>query len=366
MDQPIYNTTYVQHNAFNSSHLAMNTTFFNITGMARPTTVPQLTLAMVVLAYIALVIAFLASLINISIIIVYIRRPVLLKPFNVHFFILLIDDLICGILLGSLHLQKNLLPNTIDFTTRAACSYSKYTQWTAASWMLIQHAVICVDRWLALLMPNWYRTKTVRFSVCMALSGIGFQLTLYLPLFWIDYFIVRPKGIDCRITLALPYYQVFVRFATMYIPQLIIFLSYPVFLYILWHRHSQRQRSQINPVGQSQASTGRPSTNRLPSRTTKKQSRNELRLVLWFVCLQLLCWVPVTIATLLIVSAAGRRLPFMVEIFSMTELLPGLLLLADPVVYLVFLKDVRREVAAQVGLAYRAVQAVVSSYVHTG
>ncbi|OQV12440.1 hypothetical protein BV898_13316 [Hypsibius exemplaris] len=146
----------------------------------------------------------------------------------------------------------------------------------------------------------------------------------------------------------------------MYVPQLIVLVSSPVFLSIFWHRRqTRRQHLQIDPVRPSlQVSTGRQSTNNVIKRTrARKQSRNELRLVLWVVCLQLLCWLPVTMVAIWL---AGRRLPYMGNIYEITELFPGLLLLADPVVYLVFLKDVRKEVAAQVGLAFRAVQSVAS------
>ncbi|OQV12415.1 hypothetical protein BV898_13291 [Hypsibius exemplaris] len=332
-------------------------------------------LTLTVLAYISLVVQVAAFLINASIILVYIRRPGLLKPFNVHFFILLIEDVFCGILLGSLQLQKHLLPGAIDFTTRAACSYSKYTQWTAASWMLLQHVVICLDRWLALLRPNWYRTKTIKFGVLAAVFAVTFQMTLYLPLFLTDYYIVKPAGMDCRITWALPNYQVFVRVVTMYIPQLIIFLSYPLFLFTLWFRHGRVQRPRIGPVGQSgEASTGRPtgqasvsrySVSTIAATKSKKQASNQLRMVLWFVCLQIVCWLPVTVTTALLISALEYRSPLAVDVFQITEFLPVILLLADPVVFLVFLKDVRREVTAQLGLAIRAVQSV-ASHVATG
>ncbi|OWA55309.1 hypothetical protein BV898_19692 [Hypsibius exemplaris] len=51
------------------------------------------------------------------------------------------------------------------------CDFFKYASWTLPSLLIILHSVICLDRWLALLRPLWYRTKTIKFGLCATFVG---------------------------------------------------------------------------------------------------------------------------------------------------------------------------------------------------
>ncbi|OQV24789.1 hypothetical protein BV898_01379 [Hypsibius exemplaris] len=353
------------HSWNNTSNVATSK-LANTTGNATLPIRPPIPLFRVIAAYGCWVLVAAALLLDLLIVVASLRRPSLRKPFNVHFLILFVEDIVCALLIEPLVMMFNLFPTALDFTSRASCAYSKYAQWTVGSWMLLQHVVICFDRWAALLWPNWYRTRTVTWSVGAALLSITFQQLLYLPLFWTDFLIERPAGTECRYTISNGRYLAFVRLVTMWVPQGILFISYPVLMALIWWRRRKRRIAQeqsraahVIAVAVPHNHKGRhseaaPSTGehaRLAAaatvRTAKKQSHGQWQLVLWFVCLQLLCWMPTAVFAFIITSLGNRVTANLLEMHEVWSLLSGLLFLADPLIYLLFQKEVRVAVAAQ-------------------
>ncbi|OQV12901.1 hypothetical protein BV898_12823 [Hypsibius exemplaris] len=313
--------------------------------------------------YIALIVIILAVFLDLCIIMAYVRRPRLLTAFNVHILLLTVQELLCAVLANPIVIQQNLSRN-VYMTNPAHCSYQKYIEWTFGSLMLLQHDVICLDRWLALLRPSWYRTKTARFGVTATLCAFVYQQTWYLPLFVAEMMREIVPDSICRTTVALPAYQLVVRIATHFLPELFVFLSYPMLLWRVWklrktrfHRlKTVRRGSRIE--GQQRSSTGsgsaearnlaviyaRTASIDLPLQLmSSRRTHDELQLTLWLLILQIVFWMPPTVATVLrsINSALDQ------DLFNLALLLPCALLLIDPLVYLIFLKNVRNEIFGQ-------------------
>ncbi|OWA55707.1 hypothetical protein BV898_20095, partial [Hypsibius exemplaris] len=85
------------------------------------------------------------------------------------------------------------------------CDFFKYASWTLPSLLIILHSVICLDRWLALLRPLWYRTKTIKFGLCATFVGFLYhQLWLVTcPVFSIlEPSPPPPLAADLRVALA--------------------------------------------------------------------------------------------------------------------------------------------------------------------
>ena len=182
------------------------------------------------ITYISLIVIVVAIFLDLCIVFAFLQKPRLLTPFNVHILSLTIQELLCAILVNPLIIQQNLFRD-LYMTNPAHCAFQKYIEWTFGSLMLLQHDIICLDRWLALLRPTWYRTKTARFGVAATFCAVAYQQTWYLPLFVWDTRTVRPVGTICRVTTALPGYQLAVRVATHFLPELLVFVSYPLLLY---------------------------------------------------------------------------------------------------------------------------------------
>lgn len=137
-----------------------------------------------------------AVIIDIFFITVFIRRPRLVTPFSIHILNLTILELLFILLLQPLDLLHN-LDDSVYSRNLANCAYMKYVQWSS-SLVHLQYAVICLDRWLAILAPLWYRTKTPLFGVQATLCAVVYQQAWYLPLFIADTVHARPPGSYCR------------------------------------------------------------------------------------------------------------------------------------------------------------------------
>ena len=128
---------------------------------------------------------FAGIFLGIVILLTFIRRPRLITPFTIYVLNLTAINLITAatydvmMLLRVLHRER--FRGNVAF-----CGAYKYMQWTTLGACSLQHFIICVDRWLALLRPNWYRTKTVWFGVRATLAAFVYQQLWYLPMFALD------------------------------------------------------------------------------------------------------------------------------------------------------------------------------------
>ena len=111
-------------------------------------------------------------------------------------------------------------------------------------------------------------------------------------------------------------------------------LSYPFLLYMVW----RRARSPVVPALEP---TNHHNQNRTRDRPGKIQQRHQMGLALWLLSVQILLWTPSNVTSMLI--GLHSQLYYLYDVPTFAVVLSGVLLLADPIIYLVFLKDLRQE-----------------------
>ena len=115
-----------------------------------------------------------AILIDIEILLTFVRRPRLITPFSIYVVNVIVINLVTATVYDPIMLQRNL--NREWFRGNPSiCGTYKYLQWTTISLSALQHCIICGDRWLAVLRPAWYRRKTVSFGVKAVLVALIYQ-----------------------------------------------------------------------------------------------------------------------------------------------------------------------------------------------
>ncbi|OWA52089.1 hypothetical protein BV898_16552 [Hypsibius exemplaris] len=148
-----------------------------------------------------------ACLIYLEIVIAFVRNRNLITPFSIHIVSMVAINLITTAVYDPIMLTRN-LSREMFRGNYSLCGLYKYLQWTTMSLSALQHGIICVDRWLAIVLPNWYRTKTIRFGVFSTVTVVVYQQLWYLPLFLTDVLLPRIGPDDlCDYTKALLGYQ---------------------------------------------------------------------------------------------------------------------------------------------------------------
>ena len=132
------------------------------------------------------------------------------------------------------------------------------------SMLAMQNAIICVDRWLAVLYPIWYRTKKKRYSVYATLTALLYHNLFYLPL-WIKDMTVEISPHDyCDFTRAFPIYQQVVRVLTIFLPQAFLFVSYPILLIKVDRLKRRRVAGNQEPIPAAGSAHTRPNRDAFP------------------------------------------------------------------------------------------------------
>ena len=128
----------------------------------------------------------------------------------------------------------------------------------------MQNAIICVDRWLAVLHPIWYRTKKKRYSVYATLTALLYHNLFYLPL-WIKDMTVEISPHDyCDFTRAFPNYQQVVRVLTIFLPEAFLFVSYPILLIKVDRLKRRRVAGNQAPTPAAGSADTRPNRDAFP------------------------------------------------------------------------------------------------------
>ena len=277
-----------------------------------------------VTTYIMICIVVTAVLLDLAILITFARHSHrLITPFTVHVVNMTVINLLVGALSEPLMYYRNLDREAFRGNV-PLCSAFKYLQWSARSWSSLEHCIICGDRWLALLHPIWYRSKTVSFGMKATLLAVLYQQTWYLPLFISDVLHVT-DGDLCDFTAALMSYQHVTRATTFLLPQALLFLSYPFLV------HKIRQRTR----------TMHATTPAMEIVARQTRTSNELRLALWLLGLQIVFCMPYDVVSIL--SNVRSGLPYFLDIQVMFSMTVMVMLVIDPVVYLIFVDNLRQE-----------------------
>ncbi|OQV25658.1 hypothetical protein BV898_00593 [Hypsibius exemplaris] len=280
-----------------------------------------------VTTYTGCVILFLATLFNILILVTFLRRPRrLIKPFTIHVVNNSCLEILTGALFCPMFLYRNF--DREIYRQNGYCAAYKYLNWTMPAMLLLQHGIIITDRWLAILKPMWYREKkTVGFGVKSTIGVFVYLQVWFLPLFVADTISPKIPGQYCDDTAAWPRYQLVVRLMSSVVPVVLMDFSYPFLVFMVW----KRKTAQIH-TGAASGRGGR----------TARSATHHMGLALWLLMVQILLWTPVNVTSMLI--GMRSRLTYLYDVHTFAVVLSGVLLMVDPIIYLAFLKDLRKEV----------------------
>lgn len=171
------------------------------------------------------------------------HRRRLITPFTVQFLNFVLLQLLLMLYDGPLNVMSHLDRDAL--LDPVFCGFFKFGAWTFPSLALLQQMAIGMDRWSALLVPVWYRTKTIRYGVRVTVVLVVFYFALYLPLFIADTMAGVAAGQRCDLHHTLGYYQVVVRVATYYIPLCFTYVSYPLLLLALRNRRTSQIQDAV-------------------------------------------------------------------------------------------------------------------------
>ncbi|GAU94534.1 hypothetical protein RvY_06290 [Ramazzottius varieornatus] len=296
----------------------------------------------------AIVTVLLATCFNIFILTTFAKFPKLLTPFTIHTVNLIIIDILGSLIYAPIHGLRSI--NRDLFRVTPLCSAHNYLHWVFPALALSQHAIICLDRWLALVAPVYYRQrKTVTSGIVATLCAVVYINAWLLPVFIADYYHEKPPGEYCDNMRTWPLYRTVVRITTAFIPQGIMYFSYPVLTWLISKRRSKVATLQPTNVMTAVERTvveqpeiqERKST--LARATSPTQWKKGTRLVLWLIVAQFVLWAPTNITSLM--TGNGVQLMYLNDLNSISHCLGGLLMIADVIITLKFLPNLRKAVA---------------------
>ncbi|OQV24188.1 hypothetical protein BV898_02135 [Hypsibius exemplaris] len=314
-------------------------------------------------SYAGVGITSLACILNIAILIVFWRGPRrLINSFSIHVINMTVINLLYAAINDPIALT-NLLRREAYYGDKYFCGVYNFFQWTTQIMAGNQQLIICIDRWLALAVPTWYRTKTVAFGLWATMVSLIYTLAWYLPLFVTDAIYttesvrVYPMR-HCTYTKTLLAYQLVARFALMYIPRALVAALTPVLLYKVWKR---RRMVSVRTIDTTSSSDGpfkagpgvvrlAPLAGRRPQRPhqsvsePERQFQSELGLVLWLVGMQIICWISTTVPAVLLQLYSGVVIQEYLDSYNFALVLNMLLLIAEPIAYVLLLKDLNLEI----------------------
>jgi 7 transmembrane receptor (rhodopsin family) len=182
---------------------------------------------------------FIAIVLDVCLLVTFFNHRNLINPFTIHIINIIIIEVSFLCLAGPFVILRYMRRDL--FHCHIYCNIYKYLGWTIAAMQLLQHCIICGDRWLALLAPVWYRQdKTIKMGIAATFCMLLYQQVWFLPMFTAD--AQHPMqfmgGAYCDHYLALPRYWLFVQIVTYFIPYLFLYVSYPALIFLTSKRRT--------------------------------------------------------------------------------------------------------------------------------
>ncbi|OWA54798.1 hypothetical protein BV898_19192 [Hypsibius exemplaris] len=309
-----------------------------------------------------------------AVLITFFKRPTLITHFTVNLISLSVINLVHSVVYWPQAISR---PITLGvwLNSPLTCAVFQYFIWIMPIMTVMQDLVICGDRWVAFVAPVWYhRRRSVKCTLCGTLVVTLWLHGWYMPLNVLNYLTPMPLRQGCDGT-AYPGYRAVVLTMVCYLPQALIYGSYPVLLTLLWRRRVQKARRRRDRAERLTAPSAAPAiptitiqlcdnlgsiSLRRPSLgvlkpegaaermddIAKSAERSNNRLVMGVLCLKFTAIVFTMVPTVLFtVSATNRRLPppCTWDAFHLAEHFLAVVQLVEPFVYLATLRDLRRE-----------------------
>ncbi|OQV23809.1 hypothetical protein BV898_02161 [Hypsibius exemplaris] len=302
---------------------------------------------------------FLGVCMYIGVLVAFFRRRSLITHFTVHILSLSVINIIHGL---GYWPQAAARPFTDQWLKAPfVCAIFQYFIWITPIMTIMQDLVICGDRWVAFLAPVWYHShRSIQSALCGTVIVIVWSHGWVIPLNILNYITPMALRQGCDGT-AYPVYRTIVFAMIGYVPEVLVYGSYPILLALLWQR--QRAKRQLRRARMECIALG--STNSIPMSTRlttagveaanneagrrqaiAKTERANNRLATALILLKFVASVFMTIPTVLFnVAATNRRLPAPCtwDIYHFGAHILAVVLFVEPFIYLMSMKDLRNE-----------------------
>ncbi|GAU94749.1 hypothetical protein RvY_06471 [Ramazzottius varieornatus] len=313
-----------------------------------------------------------AACLNLSIVFTFFKVRRLITPFTIHVVNLILIDLGSVLTLGPMLIYREYDSTFLHYTP--FCALYQYFTWIVTALIVLQHTIICVDRWLALYAPIVYREKKIYHGVAATIFVIGYFHAWFLPMFVNDVSWDAAESFEsgrwlrrlCDAPRPRPYLFVAITMI-FWIPEFFVYCSYPLILHLIRRRRKKltvqggtitRSRFSTSAAtavdfSRTNGSTAGPTSRFEPSsqphdggrkgrsrRREEEESTNTLVLVM--LGIQMSLWLPITV--LIVLKGVRPEPACTTDLFGFAYVLGVTILLADPFVYLAFLPDLKREV----------------------
>ena len=134
-----------------------------------------------------------ATLFNLAVVVTFARRPRLITTFTVNVLNNSVLGIFAAAVFSPMFLYRNL--DREIYRHKGYCAVYKYLNWTLPSMLLMQHVIICKDRWMAILRPVWYRERqSVRMGFVSTGVAFLYVQVWYLPIFVTDTILPLTSG----------------------------------------------------------------------------------------------------------------------------------------------------------------------------
>lgn len=187
----------------------------------------------------------LAAFLNLSIVITFFKVRRLITPFTIHVVNLIIIDLSSVLTLGPMMIAREFDSIFLHYTP--LCALYQYLTWLISALLVLQHTIICVDRWLAVYAPVLYRAKQVYHGVAATLFVVIYFHAWFLPMFIQDVTWDAAEGADSGHWLRhlcdapRPRPHLFVALTMIFwIPECFVYVAYPMIFRLIWKRRMKK------------------------------------------------------------------------------------------------------------------------------
>ena len=248
---------------------------FTVENSPRPVYLVVGSTPLLIASALTIFVSLIAIILNATILLAFRQNRPLINAFTIHILDLTIINLAVGVTLTVFFIPVHNFHEGC-LRIRAVCAVYRSLTFLMRYMVMHQHWVICLDRWLALLVPVWYSTeKRTRYAWMSTLFFLFTGLLWTFIVVGVEFSIALPEGAYCGEPIRTSLLPVVVALTVM-VPQGFIYVSNPFLLFLVWKRRNgggsvRRQTSMAPDQGMKVLTHAKLST--------KLQNSNRLRIV---------------------------------------------------------------------------------------
>ena len=223
---------------------------FTVENSPRPVYLVVGSTPLLIASALTIFVSLIAITLNATILLAFRQNRPLINAFTIHILDLTIINLAVGVTLTVFFIPVHNFHEGC-LRVRAVCAVYRSLTFLMRYMVMHQHWVICLDRWLALLVPVWYSTeKRTRYAWMSTLFFLFTGLLWTFIVVGVEFSIALPEGAYCGEPIRTSLLPVVVAL-TVLVPQGFIYVSNPFLLFLVWKRRngggSVRRQTSMAP-----------------------------------------------------------------------------------------------------------------------